>query len=280
MILRHIVKFVLLFLLFPLNGKGEQWAVDTLEYAPIKFNGDYFKRFWTDTRGVVTAPFHWDDQQWLKAGAVVGTTGLLFLADDAIRDFSQDRRIDGLDKFSGQILEPWGTNNIVKNYSFYAMGAFMGYGLIANDPRSRNTAFLAFEAYALTFVYVQGIKRLAGRERPSSSLTTDPHEWKGPGNGKSFPSGHTASVFAMAAVVAEQYKEVKWIPWFSYSFASLVGLSRIYENKHWSSDVFFGACLGTAVGQFIARNQNSGSIACSPVISSEFQGLSMKIPLN
>jgi len=280
MILRHIIKFVFLFLLFPFNGRGEQSAVDTLVQAPIKLNADYLNNFWTDTRDVVTAPFHWNDQQWLKAGVVAGTTGLLFLADDAIRDFSQNLRRGGFEDFSNNLLEPWGTDNPVKNYSFYAMGAFMGYGIFANDPRSRNTAFLSFEAYALTYVFVRGIKYLAGRERPNASLDANPFEWNGPGKEKSFPSGHTASVFAMAAVIAEQYKEVKWVPWFSYSFASLIGLSRIYENDHWASDVFFGACFGTAAGRLIARSHNSCYITCIPVFSPGYQGLSLRIRLD
>ena len=280
MIFRLIVNLVLITLLVPLRGSAEQGVVDTLETKQIKLNRDYFKRFWTDSKQVATAPFHWDNQQWLKAGAVVGTTGLLFLADDAIRDFSPNLKSGELDNFSARVLEPWGTDNPLKNYSFYAMGAFMGYGLIANDTRSRNTAFLAFEAYALTYVAVRGIKFLAGRERPSASPDPNPYAWRGPGKGKSFPSGHTSSVFAFAAVVAEQYKEVKWIPWFSYSFASLVGLSRIYENEHWASDVFFGACFGTAVGQLIARSQNSGAITFTPVISPEFNGFALRICLD
>jgi membrane-associated phospholipid phosphatase len=40
------------------------------------------------------------------------------------------------------------------------------------------------------------------------------------------------------------YQDHKWVPVVSYSIATLVGLSRIYDNAHWASDVMAGAAVG------------------------------------
>ena len=70
----------------------------------------------------------------------------------------------------------------------------------------------------------------------------------------SFPSGHTTVIFAAATVYAEEYRNIPWVPYVSYGVATLVGLSRITENKHWISDVFAGAALGYVTGLQVVRN--------------------------
>ena len=61
------------------------------------------------------------------------------------------------------------------------------------------------------------------------------------------PSGETAMAFAMAVVVAERYPS--WpVRILSYGIASTVGLARIANGGHWSSDVWLGAAMGTALG--------------------------------
>lgn len=56
-----------------------------------------------------------------------------------------------------------------------------------------------------------------------------------------FPSGHTATAFSAATVFSNYYPE--YAAWF-WAGASLVGLSRIYQEKHWPSNVLFGGLLG------------------------------------
>jgi membrane-associated phospholipid phosphatase len=69
----------------------------------------------------------------------------------------------------------------------------------------------------------------------------------------SFPSGHTTTAFAAAAAVTaetwEWWPRARWIiaPTM-YGGATAVGLSRMYNNKHWASDVAMGALLGTFAG--------------------------------
>lgn len=66
-------------------------------------------------------------------------------------------------------------------------------------------------------------------------------------NNNSFPSGHTATAFASAEFMRMEFKEVS--PWYGvagYAMAAATGLLRMYNNKHWFSDVAAGAGVGIA----------------------------------
>ena len=79
---------------------------------------------------------------------------------------------------------------------------------------------------------------------------------------RSFPSGHTTTAFAFAATVASETQ--RWWPnsrWIIgpilYGGATLTGVSRIYNNAHWASDVMAGAAVGTIIGLKVVRYQHS-----------------------
>jgi membrane-associated phospholipid phosphatase len=99
-------------------------------------------------------------------------------------------------------------------------------------------------------ILVQVIKHLVGRARPR--LTLPPWEHFGPSFDNdlhSFPSGHTTTSFALAAVLAARFPRQAWI---FYSLASLVGLGRLVSGSHYPSDVLAGVILGLAVGWALA----------------------------
>ena len=79
----------------------------------------------------------------------------------------------------------------------------------------------------------QGAKMTIGRKRPDTSNT------------HSFPSGHTQTAFVAAEFLHQEYKDKSvWISIGGYSAATFVGIARIYNNKHWLSDVVAGAGIG------------------------------------
>jgi membrane-associated phospholipid phosphatase len=83
------------------------------------------------------------------------------------------------------------------------------------------------------------------------------------GNGPfvSFPSGHAAASFAMAAALTSEVNQ--WHPRLAriigpiaYGGAGLVGLARMYQNVHWASDLPLAAAIGTWSGiTVVARSR-------------------------
>lgn len=87
------------------------------------------------------------------------------------------------------------------------------------------------------------LKDVADRARPPLADPTISALTALPSDG-SFPSGHAASAFAAAGVVAVLHPRLR-IP--ALALAALVGLSRVYLGVHYPLDVLGGAALGLAV---------------------------------
>ena len=111
-----------------------------------------------------------------------------------------------------------------------------------------------------------GMKRAFGRERPNGSCCD------------SFPSGHTSHSFTMASIANELYG--KNIGLISYGLATLVAVSRMNDNKHYLSDVIFGAGLGTAVGRAFSKNYQKFDETNIQVGFSSQMALKISIPIN
>jgi undecaprenyl-diphosphatase len=89
-----------------------------------------------------------------------------------------------------------------------------------------------------------GIKSAADRPRPFETIPqADP--LIGATVGQSMPSGHAATSFAGAVVLA--YLLPRAAP-YVFLLAVAIAFSRIYVGVHYLSDVLAGAALGAAVG--------------------------------
>lgn len=236
----------------------------------VKFDGLYLEKYITDTRDLVLAPCRWDSRDWVKAAALAGTTILLTAVDEPVCDFFQARRSRSLDKLSHFGLEPWG--NV---YAMAAIGGFVAAGELFNKPRSRSTGYLAAESFIVSGLLVRIPKLLAGRQRPDAWPPASPSDFKGPFKGSSFPSGHTTAAFSVASVIAFQYGHKKWVPLVAYSVAGLTGISRMYDNRHWLSDVFAGAVVGTLTGRMICKSHQQDPVRIVPAFMEGVPGFSM-----
>jgi len=82
---------------------------------------------------------------------------------------------------------------------------------------------------------VQPIKHITKINRPDNS------------DYKSFPSGHTTEAFASAELMRiELNGNYPWLSITGYLMAATTGYLRMYNNKHWISDVIIGAGIGIA----------------------------------
>ena len=113
--------------------------------------------------------------------------------------------------------------------SVYALNAFGVKG--KNNMRDRSVIFVT--SYVIMASTVLGLKSISHVERPDGSSKN------------SFPSGHTATAFAGAEFLWQEYKDKSiWYGIAGYAVATGTGLFRIYNNRHWLTDVAAGAGIG------------------------------------
>jgi membrane-associated phospholipid phosphatase len=63
--------------------------------------------------------------------------------------------------------------------------------------------------------------------------------------------------FAVAAVVADEYRDKRWVPWVAYGTAGLIGVSRVRLGRHFPSDVLVGGVLGSSIGRMVSARQGA-----------------------
>lgn len=139
-------------------------------------------------------------------------------------------------------------------------------GRIDGQRRVQALGLHSVESIVLADILGVGIKLLAGRQRPFVDIK-NPYSfqlWRGFSGEqyRSFPSGHTITAFAFASTVTRETQF--WWPhsvWYVgsvfYGGAALVGVSRMYNNMHWASDVMGGAAIGTLVGLKVVKYTHS-----------------------
>lgn len=238
-----------------------------------RMNGKYFKGILFDTGKIITSPLRWDGGDWLKAGAVVGVTSALFLADSPVRDFAQRNQNSVADKFA-TVGNAFGD----PLYAPVALSSFYLYGVLKDDAKARRASLLSLESGLIAGVFTLGLKSLVQRHRPV--MGHDPGTMDGPGFGTenvSFSSGHTSTAFAMATVFADEYRDSKIVPPLAYGLATLTAAARVYDSEHWASDVFFGAALGYFTSKAILKlHQKADSrLTIMPQIGKQMAGVSV-----
>ncbi|MES2003752.1 MAG: phosphatase PAP2 family protein [Bacteroidota bacterium] len=223
----------------------------------------YFILIGSDLKQAFTKPFHMKKKEWLIAGGfIVLETGLSFL-DEPIQTQALSLRNNSkaVRDISSYVTRFGGA------YEIYTLLALGGYGLAFKKTKLVTTTLLATQAYITGEAVVVFTKFITGRQRPdyyiSATSKPDP-SFHGPFSGSrdvfgtklnsSFPSGHTTVAFAAATVFAMEYKDKPLIPILSYTVASLIGISRIVEDRHWFSDVVCGAVLGYFSGKLVVNN--------------------------
>ncbi len=166
-------------------------------------------------------------KQLIIPTALIGY-GVIGLASDDLKDFNLGIRNEVTDDIDGKLT--------IDNYSQYAP-ALSVYALnlfgIKGKNNLRDRSILLGTSYLLMTGTVLGLKSLTKVERPDGS------------NFDSFPSGHTATAFAGAEFLWQEYKDVSvWYGISGYIVATGTGFFRIYNNKHWLTDVATGAGIG------------------------------------
>jgi membrane-associated phospholipid phosphatase len=117
------------------------------------------------------------------------------------------------------------------------------FGRATDHPRAQHLGMDLIESSILAEGITQGMKVIARRDRPL--------QVNGGTQSKtySFPSGHAMITFAAATVLQQHLGYKAAIP--TYVIASYVAMSRLHDNRHYASDVIFGAATGIVIGRSV-----------------------------
>jgi membrane-associated phospholipid phosphatase len=198
------------------------------------------------------------------AGGVVVATLIARPFDDHYAARLQDsstqanRRLQGLATFVREVATPG---------SYVIGGTMYVVGRLSKEDRLADLGWHGTEALIVGELVAGVIKGTAGRQRPHVR-PRDPNSFQlfrgfsREDKYRSFPSGHTTSAFAAAAAVTSE--SARWWPntrWVIgpvlFTGAALTGVSRMYNNRHWASDVLVGAGIGTFAGLKVVRYHHS-----------------------
>jgi len=136
-------------------------------------------------------------------------------------------------------------------------------GLISDDnagSQSFKQAFLFYKAFVYSRTLTEFVKNFTNRRRPNGE------------DNRSFFSGHASMTFTASAFLYREIDDymdglpisyqnpflcttLKAVAFTGlYGWAAYVGYSRIYDNKHYFSDVLVGALVGTIIGNWVYSN--------------------------
>ena len=204
-----MVRFILCSFLFSLQLVAQQSNVASIDTASIEKKIDFSYK------------------QLIIPTVFIGY-GIIGLESGQIKGFNSG--------VSEEVTEDIDDKTSIDDFSQYAPIAAL-YGLSAIGVKGKNntkdkTIILA-TSYLLMGLTVNAFKQTASVERPDGTSLN------------SFPSGHTATAFLGAELLYQEYKDVSvWYGVSGFVVAAGTGAFRMYNNRHWLTDVVAGAGIG------------------------------------
>ncbi len=223
---------------------------------PQSLEHEFFKNILNDQKAIWTAPMRLErhDAKWVIP-ASIGFMALV--TTDRISG-------DEMAEFDRQLK----TSRIVSNVgSVYGLGAVSGafylFGRSKNNDRARETGLLSAEALVNSLIVESALKGITQRARPSAGRERS--EFFDGGN--SFPSGHSTQAWAVATVIANEYKDRRVVQIAAYGAATAVSVARFTGQKHYISDVVAGSALGYMIGKYVYTTHHRTSLDSDEPVS-------------
>jgi membrane-associated phospholipid phosphatase len=228
----------------PADPDGDRPAPRATPSPTPSLERRFLKDIVRDQRAIWTSPFHLnrDDARWLAPLSV--STFALMASDQETRELSDSRRRASVSRdisFAGSIYSTGGLAA-----AFYLVGRATG------NARARETGLLGGEALIDTGLVTTVLKNVSQRPRP----TRDGAHAEFFDGGHSFPSGHAASAWALATVIANEYHGQSAIQVGAYALATAVSVSRYTGRNHFLSDVLVGSAIGYGIGRFVYKTHH------------------------
>ena len=215
-----------------------------------------------ETGRVLSSPFSAKKENLYIVGGIIGAGLAVYSLDGQIR-----HNLGGIhSSFNNDFLK------VAKEfgngaYDLLFIGGYGLFGAAKKDGYMKETALMAAESFLAANAVGSLLKYSVGRARPyieEGKKHFTPFVFKT--SRTSFPSGHTVSAFSVATVFAQRsdYISVKILV---YTMASATAFERVYSDKHWASDVFFGAALGYFVASDIVggKKEKKSDVSFYPV---------------
>jgi membrane-associated phospholipid phosphatase len=249
------------------------------------FSTDYFKLLFEDTKYVLTSPTRWGARQWMTFSVATLGVGAVALLDKPVWNLMRRNQTGTIDKVA----------DIAANIGGYSTALFVPFyvaGEVFGDIRAKKVA-LDIGASSLIGAGIISplLKFVAGRSAPrenEGTYTFRPFSYRLQlsGGPQSFPSGHAAQTFTIAAVISSHYKDL-WVRIAAYSFATVTSIPRIYQGVHFISDFAAGVIIGTVVGTTVVhfnekwrKEKRQPRVVLLPFANSQGAGLALTIRLD
>ncbi len=187
----------------------------------------------------------------LRRGELLGvlaTTGIGLALDQTLRTSIHDTTHQ-FSRTASHIGNAMGSSLVYPTLLVLAVGgkAVGSKGLYGVSSRALKSTLVAGAA-GIALKVIIGRKRPA--DSPDNNLSFHPFRFKD----NAFPSGHTAVAFALATSFSREIKG-KWDDVAFFSLASLTAYARMHDDRHWFSDVVFGAGVGILSARFVHRRE-------------------------
>jgi len=208
-------------------------------------------RFMRDVGGDYKHFFRPETAYWYSGG--LAAAGLVHVADEDIAEEMAEpsattRALEGGDKYGNLSLQ------VPLAVGWWVVGHVAGSARGADAGRDLVRAQISATSWAYAWKYA------VDRTRPN-------------GDPRSFPSGHAAATFATAMVLQDHYGWKVGVPFFVAS--TYTAISRLTINKHWASDVTFGAFVGIASARTVTLHVRAQKFALVPLAVPRGGGLAL-----
>jgi len=222
-----------------------------------KMLSDDFKNAGKDIVGVWGSPFDASHRDWLLTGAALAAFGTSMLADKSVSDWAL--RNDSSAFFRSIAPLRRGGKLFSGKYVVPPVAAAYVVGIVTKNQDIRDAVTGCMSSWGAQSVVRKTLYALVGRARPDTT-PNDPQIWKVPAGGSwemhSFPAGHFANAVGCATYWNNRFHLGVAGP-VVYALAAAVGVGRLADGAHWTSDTVLGGILGYAVGKEIARRSNA-----------------------
>jgi membrane-associated phospholipid phosphatase len=247
-----------------------------------KMLGDDLKNVGQDVLSVWGSPFDATGRDWMLTAAAFGVFGASMLADQSVSDWAIRNDTSAFFRAIAPVRR--GGKLYAGKYVVPPVAAVYVLGVVLKNQDMRDFVTGCASGWAAQSFLRKGIYFLVGRARPDT-MPNDPNHWTLPGKGEwqmhSFPAGHFANAMACATYWNKRFR-LGMVGPAVYALAGAVGVGRLADKGHWTSDTVLGGILGYAVGKEVAlrsltRQRTGGLRSTQLYMSPDLTGMTMGV---